>query len=69
MDLRCAEMQKNFESKRRYAFWHKFLCTEGPKAPASLQDFSSLGFQTMSNGTGWRGVGEIRDMSLESRMV
>ncbi|TEA39799.1 hypothetical protein DBR06_SOUSAS4610024, partial [Sousa chinensis] len=26
MDLRCAEMQKNFESKRRYTFWHKLLC-------------------------------------------
>lgn len=65
MDLRCAEMQKNFESKTRYAFWHKFLYTAGPKVPVSLQDFSSLGFQTM----GWQGVGEMRDMSLESRVV
>lgn len=63
MDLRCAEMQKNFESKTRYAFWHKY--TAGPKVPVSLQDFSSLGFQTM----GWQGVGEMRDMSLESRVV
>ena len=58
-------MQKNFESKTRYAFCHKFLYTAGPKGPASLQDFSSLGFQTV----GWQGVGEMRDMSLESRMV
>ena len=52
MDLRCAEMQKNFESKTRYALWHKFLYTAGPKVPASLRDFSSLGFQTLGSQGG-----------------
>lgn len=45
MEIRCAEMKQDFENKSRYVFWQKPLCAEGPKAPASSQDFGSLDFR------------------------